>query len=1005
MKKSEFAQRSKKIVNTILQNVLCECTWSHFVVLLLLANMLFSGKIYSVTRSAVVTVLPNTRYQHIDGFGGTGMNGQWADVYTQEKVNALWGTGDDQMNFNIMRVRINPNESNWGEYGNAIKWARAINPDVQVFATPWTPPKKYKTSKTTKYKNEFGTDVWPLVEHSWGGEGSNGGAINPEYIEQYASFLERYRATMKKKGYPIDMISIQNECDYTPTATDGGTEHASYESCIFSPQEMAKMVKAAREKVAPECKIMGPECFGWGQNNYNNKLASLPDAVNSIDVWGNHIYGINDWSHINTITKKTGKSMWMTEFAIDNTVCTWAEEYRMIDNIEETLRNGFNAYVYYNMLNDFFGTGKSGTDGSSNVLYKRAYIFGHYARYATGKYRIKANFSDSNTSPITGSVYASENLDTISVFILNRSNYEYNVAIALPDSMYGVVQAVTSKSVNRKISDVSEQYGGRKRPVVKVYPGSFYTFQFTKSKPEMGEKEYASFKNNTYSNPITSLKFCAEPTAIEYNGRLYVYGTYDQQQFDSCDGLLTNDFSKIKKLFMISTEDMANWTWHGTIDVEQIAPWITASWSPSIVLKKGDDVSGTKDKFYMYFSNSTLGVGVLTADSPVGPWTDPLGKALIDKNTEGLGNITSMRDPGAVIDDNGTGWLAFGAGKPTKGGTSDLPGNARIVKLGDDMISLASDIVTIPATQHLEANELNIIGDKFVFSYCSHSSAPNPGSMMHMVSSEPLSGTWVDKGVFFKNPGTFKSKDGTNYPTGSNHAHLQKFGSNYYLIYQTQWLENKMGYSAGYRNISINKASVIESSSKIMTTTASDMGVSQLTEAYVNPFVSHPACMMANGAGINMLDTLEKDVQIEDMALVPEKGGWVCVKGVQFGQEGAKRFNVMAKGCGVIEVRLDNMKNNPVCSIPFDGDDPQNFSVSLENEISGLHSLFFTFSQVDSASVYYWNFDDATSIGEIYSDVNKEKMIFDLQGRKISAAPDALKSGIYISKGKKLFIK
>ena len=138
-----------------------------------------TGLALAQTKTATLIIKQNVKYQYIDGFGGTGMNGQWGDVYTQAKVNKLWGQGDGQIGLNIMRIRINPNEGNWGEYGNPVRWARAVCPDLQVFATPWTPPKKYKTSKSTIYQNDFGTNVWPLVEHSWGGQGSNGGAINP----------------------------------------------------------------------------------------------------------------------------------------------------------------------------------------------------------------------------------------------------------------------------------------------------------------------------------------------------------------------------------------------------------------------------------------------------------------------------------------------------------------------------------------------------------------------------------------------------------------------------------------------------------------------------------------------------------------------------------------------------------------------------------------------------------------------------------------------------------
>lgn len=40
----------------------------------------------------------------------------------------------------------------------------------------------------------------------------------------------------------------------------------------------------------------------------------------------------------------------------------------------------------------------------------------------------------------------------------------------------------------------------------------------------------------------------------------------------------------------------------------------------------------------MYFANSGNGIGVLTSDSPTGPWEDPLGKAIVGRDTPGFLN-------------------------------------------------------------------------------------------------------------------------------------------------------------------------------------------------------------------------------------------------------------------------------------------------------------------------------------------------------------------------------
>jgi arabinoxylan arabinofuranohydrolase len=39
------------------------------------------------------------------------------------------------------------------------------------------------------------------------------------------------------------------------------------------------------------------------------------------------------------------------------------------------------------------------------------------------------------------------------------------------------------------------------------------------------------YKGSGNNNPISANVFCADPTALEYNGRMYVYGSNDHQQF------------------------------------------------------------------------------------------------------------------------------------------------------------------------------------------------------------------------------------------------------------------------------------------------------------------------------------------------------------------------------------------------------------------------------------------------------------------------------------------
>ena len=40
-----------------------------------------------------------------------------------------------------------------------------------------------------------------------------------------------------------------------------------------------------------------------------------------------------------------------------------------------------------------------------------------------------------------------------------------------------------------------------------------------------------TYKAVSNGNPISPCVFCADPTALEFEGRLYVYGSNDSQQF------------------------------------------------------------------------------------------------------------------------------------------------------------------------------------------------------------------------------------------------------------------------------------------------------------------------------------------------------------------------------------------------------------------------------------------------------------------------------------------
>lgn len=77
-------------------------------------------------------------------------------------------------------------------------------------------------------------------------------------------------------------------------------------------------------------------------------------------------------------------------------------------------------------------------------------------------------------------------------------------------------------------------------------------------------------KEPSNTNPLISNIFCADPTSVEYDGRLYIYGTCDHQQYEAAGADGSNTYEHIKSLVMLSTDDMVNYTYHGRINVEEV---------------------------------------------------------------------------------------------------------------------------------------------------------------------------------------------------------------------------------------------------------------------------------------------------------------------------------------------------------------------------------------------------------------------------------------------------
>lgn len=543
------------------------------------------------------------------------------------------------------------------------------------------------------------------------------------------------------------------------------------------------------------------------------------------------------------------------------------------------------------------------------------------------------------------------------------------------------------------------------------------------------------FKATSNNNPISPTVYCADPTALDYNGRLYVYGSNDHQQFIKNGKKGENGYGDIKSLVVFSTDDMVNWTFHGTIDVAKLcSTWSTSkwwrafhnSWAPSVMWRTTDD---GKDEFFLYFANNSHGVGVLKASSPIGPWTSPLRESLIGSDTPGAVTQGANFDPGVVIDGNGTGWITFG-GLPPEGANPLMPNTARIAKLKPSMTALDGSAIVLPAPYHFEASELNVINGKYVYTYCSNWSnrsdadwntyksqhginvpKPETCTMCYMVTDNPTDpNSWVYKGVYGPHPGS----------SPNNHSHLHKFQGKYYHIYHNGLLLEGMknakateSNASTYRSICVDEVAVDETTQTVSKASLTAKGVSGIK--YLNPYDLQQAETMGNCGGVNYEDftNITKNTSIStlgndasrNLQVKMKAGAWINQKRVDFGATGADKFTLRAKGTGTLEIRLGAKSLKTVATVNFASTDMKEQTIEVDpTQFKGTKSVYFVVTAADNFYVDAWQFTEqgATGIQNIRhqtSDVRHQT--YDLSGRRLSGAQQH--HGIIIKNGKKIW--
>lgn len=416
--------------------------------------------------------------------------------------------------------------------------------------------------------------------------------------------------------------------------------------------------------------------------------------------------------------------------------------------------------------------------------------------------------------------------------------------------------------------------------------------------------------------PIIQTKYTADPAPMVYNDTVFLYTTHDE---DDAEGFKMQDW------LLYTSTDMVNWTDHGAVASLKSFDWVkrdNGAWAEQVIERNG--------KFYMYCPIHGNGIGVLVSDSPYGPFKDPLGKPLVWQK-EHWYDI----DPTVFIDEDGQAYMYWG--NP----------HCYYVKLNEDMISYSGDIVKLKETpeHYQEGPWFYKRNGRY---YLAFASTCCPEGIGYAMSNSPT-GSWETKGYIMRP--TERSRG--NHPGIMDYkGKSYVFGLNYDLLK----LETNTHYER--RSVSVAEMHYNEDGTIQEVPYWADTKLEQI--GTFNPFCKVEAETMAWGYGLKTVPNSKNSLSVVDV----NSGEYICVRGVDFGKNKARRFEVSALPLegGNLKIRLDAPDGKIVGNVNI----PQGNGISKYelysceiNVVSGVHDLYLSFEGENNKDLFeldYWKF-------------------------------------------------
>ena len=417
--------------------------------------------------------------------------------------------------------------------------------------------------------------------------------------------------------------------------------------------------------------------------------------------------------------------------------------------------------------------------------------------------------------------------------------------------------------------------------------------------------------------PIIQTKFTADPAPIVRDGIVYLYTTHDE---DDADGFKMFDW------LLYTSTDMVNWRDCGAVASLKDFEWArnkeNGAWAIQVVERNG--------KWYMYCPLHGNGIGVLVADSPYGPFKDPIGKPLVWQR-EHWDDI----DPTVWVDDDGQAYMYWG--NP----------NLYCVKLNEDMVSYSGGIVKFPKIRdYQEGPWFYKRGDWYYLAFASTCCPEGIGYAM----AKSAMGPWEYKGHIM---------DHTPKTRGNHPGIIDYKGRSYCfgLCYDILRLYTDKHHER--RSVSVQEMEYAPDGT-IPELPYFKSGVLRQIGA-LDPFGRVEAETMAWGLGLTTEPSPEKSKERWNQIVTDaDDGEYILVKGVAFGN-GARSLvlSVQALMSGAsIEVRFDG-RDGPLagrCDFAKADSGFSQHRVALKGA-KGVRDVYFVFRSHEAGRKNILKFD------------------------------------------------